>query len=102
MIEASSTTGCPPLHISRSAPWNSYGFELYHRPAGLAPYQFDSVIGIESGVMTLLPLVGPAPIVELLRLTNLAVATMFIHAFDFSRVAKGDYAPAWPPRASWT
>ena len=73
------------------------GFELYYttRP-DLAPYQFDGVIGIESGATKLyFPLIRTgADWLSSLRLTNLAAVAnnVTVHAFDLNGVPKGDYA----------
>ena len=73
------------------------GFELFYttRP-DQAPYQFDGVIGVESGVTKLyFPLVRTgAEWQSSLRLTNLAAVAnnVTVHAFDVNGVAKGDYA----------
>ncbi len=73
------------------------GFELYYTThPDQAPYQFDGVIGVESGVTKLyFPLVRTgADWQSFLRVTNLAAVanSVTVHAFDINGAAKGDYA----------
>lgn len=73
------------------------GFELYYTThPDQAPYQFDGVIGVESGVTKLyFPLVRTgADWQSTLRMTNLAAVanSVTVHAYDINGASKGDYA----------